>query len=142
MMCSYMPPAKSDTHITPLRVFDIIEDTWGMLKTDMFDPCPVDGKDGLIISWKQLNYVNPPYSDGLLAKFVYKALEESQLGNRTVMLLPCKTDQAWFHDLVDTAGVEIRWIKGRLKFPNNQWSATQPHFLTLIQEAERSVNFW
>jgi hypothetical protein len=139
---SYMPPAKSDTHITPLRVYDIIEDTWGMVKKDMFDPCPVNGKDGLVISWKELNYVNPPYSDGLLSKFVYKAIEESQRGNRTVMLLPCKTDQAWFHTLVDTAGVEIKWIKGRLKFPNNQWSATQPHFLALIQEAERSVNFW
>ena len=140
---SYMPPAKSNTHITPDRVYDEIKTTWGLDKEDMFDPCPVNGTDGLIISWKSMNYVNPPYSDGMLAKFVYKAIEESKHGNRTIMLLPAKTDQAWFHELVyNHDGVEIKWIKGRLHFIGNKWSATQPHFLVLIQEEKGSVNYW
>lgn len=138
---SYLPPAKSDTHITPDRVYDMILETWGIEKNMMFDPCPVDGTDGLVISWKDFNFVNPPYT--LLKEFVAKALDESSYGNRTVMLLPAKTDQAWFHDLVyNHKGIEIKWIKGRLKFKNNKWSATQPHFLALIQEEKGTVNYW
>lgn len=138
---SYLPPAKSDTHITPDRVYDMILETWGIEKNMMFDPCPVDGTDGLVISWKDFNFVNPPYT--LLKEFVAKALDESSYGNRTVMLLPAKTDQAWFHDLVyNHRGIEIKWIKGRLKFKNNKWSATQPHFLALIQEEKGTVNYW
>lgn len=138
---SYLPPAKTDTHITPDKVFDIILETWGIEKDMMYDPCPVDGTDGLTTSWKDINFVNPPYT--LLKEFVAKALEESNYGNRSIMLLPAKTDQAWFHDLVyNHRGVEIKWIKGRLKFKNNKWSATQPHFLALIQDVKGTVNYW
>ncbi len=137
---SYLPPAKTDTHITPDRVFDIILETWGIEKDMMYDPCPVDGTDGLTTSWKDINFVNPPYT--LLKEFVAKALDESNYGNRSIMLLPAKTDQAWFHDLVyNHRGVEIKWIKGRLKFKNNKWSATQPHFLALIQDVKGTVNY-
>jgi hypothetical protein len=80
-----MPPAKSDTHVTPDRVYEMIEKTWGIERSMMFDPCPINGTDGLIISWKDINFVNPPYS--LLKEFVQKALDESSYGNRTVMLL-------------------------------------------------------
>ena len=138
---SYLPPAKTDTHITPDRVFDIILETWGIEKDMMYDPCPVDGTDGLTTSWKDINFVNPPYT--LLKEFVAKALDESNYGNRSIMLLPAKTDQAWFHDLVyNHRGVEIKWIKGRLKFKNNKWSATQPHFLARIQDVKGTVNYW
>ena len=138
---SYLPPAKTDTHITPDKVFDMILETWGIEKDMMYDPCPVDGTDGLTTSWKDINFVNPPYT--LLKEFVAKALEESNYGNRSIMLLPAKTDQAWFHDLVyNHRGVEIKWIKGRLKFKNNKWSATQPNFLTLIQDVKGTVNYW
>ena len=138
---SYMPPAKSDTHVTPDRVYEMIKETWGIERSMMFDPCPINGTDGLVISWKDINVVNPPYS--LLKEFVAKALEEASYGNRTVMLLPSKTDQAWFHDLVyNHDGVEIKWIRGRLRFVNNKWSATQPHFLTLIKEDKGTVNYW
>lgn len=138
---SYLPPAKTDTHITPDKVFDMILETWGIEKDMMYDPCPVDGTDGLTTSWQDINFVNPPYT--LLKEFVAKALEESNYGNRSIMLLPAKTDQAWFHDLVyNHRGVEIKWIKGRLKFKNNKWSATQPHFLALIQDVKGTVNYW
>ena len=138
---SYLPPAKTDTHITPDKVFDMILETWGIEKDMMYDSCPVDGTYGLTTSWKDINFVNPPYT--LLKEFVAKALDESNYGNRSIMLLPAKTDQAWFHDLVyNHRGVEIKWIKGRLKFKNNKWSATQPHFLALIQDVKGTVNYW
>jgi|APSaa5957512535_1039671.scaffolds.fasta_scaffold197976_1 hypothetical protein len=126
----YLPRAKSDIHCTPDRVYDIIKSKWGYSKDDMFDPCPINPEyNGLEISWKLINYVNPPYT--LLREFVAKAIQEIGIGNKTILLLPCKTDQEWFHDLLDL-NVEIKWIRKRLKFKNNKWSATQPHFLVRI----------
>lgn len=140
-----MPKSKSDTHITPDVVFSIISFQWGYEKEDMFDPCPVGATDGLEIDWKKLNFVNPPYGDGkkdengntLLARFVHKAILESRKGNITVMLLPSKTDQDWFHQLDNlrlSEGYNIIWISGRLKFKNNKWAATQPHFLVRVKD--------
>ena len=134
---SYMPPIKSDVHITPDRVWDIIKEKWGYDKEQFFDPCPVNPQwNGLDIDWRDLNYVNPPYSrergdkKTLLTLFVEKTLKETVLNNSiTVMLLPSKTDQEWFHKIKN---FEIIWIRGRLKFVGNEWSATQPHFLVKI----------
>lgn len=125
-----MPKSKSDVHLTPNRVYDLIKNYWGYSEDDMFDPCPENPQfDGLKIGWKNINYVNPPYS--LLKEFVYKAIYEIDYGRITIMLLPAKTDQEWFHDLLANM-FEIRWIRKRLKFKNNKWSATQPHFLVRI----------
>jgi hypothetical protein len=128
-----MPPIKSDVHITPDRVWDMIKEEWGYEKEQFFDPCPVNPQwNGLDIDWKELNYVNPPYSrergdkKTLLTQFVEKALDEK---GTTIMLLPSKTDQEWFHKIKE---FDIMWIRGRLKFVGNEWSATQPHFLVKI----------
>ncbi len=127
---SYMPQSKSDVHITPDRVYDLIKEKWGYSKEDMFDPCPVNPQwDGLKIDWKEINFVNPPYT--LLKEFVNKALLEFDKFHSTIMLLPCKTDQEWFHKL-SYFHQDILWIRKRLKFKNNKWSATQPHFLVMI----------
>ena len=129
-MSSYMPQSKSDVHLTPDRVFDIIKEKWGYSKNEMFDPCPENPKfNGLGINWKNLNFVNPPYT--LLKEFVYKAIKETDIGRKTIMLLPCKTDQHWFHELKPWWD-QIIWIEKRLKFKNNKWAATQPHFLIMI----------
>jgi len=129
-MLAYMPPAKSDIHITPNRVFDLIKEYWDYNKKDFFDPCPVNPRwDGLKISWEKLNFVNPPYSE--LENFVLKAIDESLNDKNTIMLLPSKTEQFWFHEIIKKR-YEIKWIRRRLKFKNNKWSATQPHFLVRI----------
>ena len=60
---SYMPPSKTDVHITPKKVWEIIKQTWNYEQKQFFDPCPVEPKfNGLEIKWKDLNFVNPPYS--------------------------------------------------------------------------------
>ena len=130
---SYMPPIKSDVHLTPDRVWKLIKDNWGYEKEEFFDPCPTNPKfNGLNIDWKDLNFVNPPYSRQKGAKksqltlFVEKALEEK---GTTIMLLPSKTDQDWFHQIKH---LDILWISRRLKFTNNVNHATQPHFLIKI----------
>jgi len=130
---SYMPPIKSDVHLTPDRIWKLIKDNWGYEKEEFFDPCPINPKfNGLNIDWKALNFVNPPYSrqkgekKSQLTLFVEKALEEK---GTTIMLLPSKTDQDWFHQIKH---LDILWISRRLRFKNNKNSATQPHFLVKI----------
>ena len=134
----YMPASKSDTHITPDEVHEIVLKKWGLNSSVMFDPCPANSTvNGLTIPWTGWNYVNPPYGDGkkdengdtLLARFVKKAISELKLGHKSIMLLPSKTDQDWFHSIKN---YEIYWFDHRLKFKNNKWSATQPHFLVRI----------
>lgn len=132
---SYMPPIKSDVHLTPDIVWDIIKEGWGYEQNQFFDPCPVNPKwNGLEIKWKELNYVNPPYSKqsgdkkSLLTLFVEKALEES---GTTIMLLPSKTDQEWFHTLVKN-NYKIHWIRGRIKFKDQTSSIQIPCFLVEI----------
>ena len=133
MTNSYMPQSKSDVHLTPDRVFEIIKEKWDYSREEMFDPCPENPKwDGLDISWQPVNFVNPPYT--LLKEFVYKAIKETNVGRKTILLLPAKTDQQWFHDIIQ---FRIIWIKGRLKFKNNKWSATQPHFLVMIERQSK-----
>jgi len=89
-----------------------------------FDPCPPNPEfDGLNVSWKDRNFVNPPYKN--LADWVKKSYEESKTGKTCVMLIPSRTDTRWWHDYVMKAS-EIRFIKGRLKFDEHKFSAPFP----------------
>ena len=49
------------------------------------------------------------------------------------MLLPSKTDQDWFHDIISN-DFKIVWIRKRLKFKNNKDSAMGGHLLVMICE--------
>ena len=135
----YMPKSKTDVHLTPPSIFKIIEENWHIKKEDLFDPCPLFHKEnGLLIAWKKFNFVNPPYArvpgekETMLHQFVFKAIREFlHHENISIMLLPSKTDQPWFHEL-QKYNFRIIWLKGRVKFLGNKFSATQPHFLVLI----------
>ena len=66
-------------------------------------------------------WLNPPYSK--CREFVAKAAEEARKGCAVVCLVPSRTDTRWWHDYVwdreqhrPRPGVEVRFIKGRLKF--------------------------
>ena len=127
---SYMPKSKTDHYETPERVYSEMIDAFGIHIEDCFDPCPLNSDfDGLLIHWDFLNFVNPPYS--LLKDFVEKSLEEAKRAQcRSILLLPAKTDQAWFHTIKH---LKIHWFKGRIKFKNQKDHATQPHFLVLVK---------
>lgn len=142
---AYMPQSKSDIHLTPNIVFQKIEELWGIKKDQLFDPCPVNPTfDGLAIPWKDYNFVNPPYGYGdaiprpkqtLLQRFVDKAQNERYLGKTSFLLLPPKTDQDWFQDLWFNGHInnqDVFWFDHRLRFTNNKFSATQPHFLVRL----------
>jgi len=135
MSKGYMPKSKSQTHLTPDRVYEMIEIKWGWKKHDMFDPCPVNPDfDGLEIPWKKINYVNAPYEIETLTKFVNKALKEALKGNETVMLLPTnKTDQPWWHRLwAILEKDDIIFFRGRLRFKNDKDNSPNAHVLVRV----------
>lgn len=76
-----------------------------------------------MLSWPgSVIFLNPPYGRGL-HKWYKKAYEESLKEKTVVMLVPARTDTKYFHQYVWDAdankpqeGVEVRFLKGRLKF--------------------------
>jgi site-specific DNA-methyltransferase (adenine-specific) len=76
-------------------------------------------------------WVNPPYGRGVV-EWVKKAYLESQKGATVVMLLPARTDTAWFHNWV-LGRAEIRFLRGRLKFSNCQNSAPFPSMVIVFR---------
>jgi phage N-6-adenine-methyltransferase len=116
-------PAKagySDKWQTPPTLLTSIKEEFG---NDLFDPCPITwapgDQDALTIPWGARAFVNPPYSR--VAEFVKKAAEEQAKGCTVVMLINVATDTRWFHEYIyGKPNVEVRFIKGRLKFINAQ----------------------
>ena len=72
-------------------------------------------------------WCNPPYSK---CKEFVKFVSDSDI--RGVMLLPSRTDTRWFHDFVyKRSNVEIRFVKGRLKFSGAKYNAPFPSMLAI-----------
>lgn len=84
--------------------------------------------DGLSQSWEgERVFCNPPYGREI-GHWVRKCYEEAQKPNTiVVMLIPARTDTRWFHEYIyQKNNVEIRFIKGRLKFINRQLMSYTP----------------
>lgn len=107
-----------DNWATPKDVYDRLNEEFEF----DFDPCPyfegdiTPDKDGLLIEWGKINFVNPPYSRQLKQNFVVRAINEMHKGNTTVLLLPVSTSTVLFHDWIKPVASEIRFLKGRIKF--------------------------
>lgn len=83
-------------------------------------------------------FVNPPYSQ--CAAFVAKAVEQARHGHTVVCLVPARTDTRWFHEHAWDAtqnqprpGVEVRFVKGRLKFGGAKNGAPFPSMLVIFR---------
>ena len=93
--------------------------------------------DGLKQPWPGRVWLNPPYG-AVIAEWVSKALIEITAGKSDliVMLLPARTDAAWFHKLL-AAKAEIRFIQGRLRFEkpdgSRMDSATFPSIIVILR---------
>jgi phage N-6-adenine-methyltransferase len=83
-------------------------------------------------------WLNPPYSR--CAEFVAKAAEEAQKGCTVVLLIPSRTDTRYWHAHIwdrethqPKPGVEIRFVKGRLKFGAGKNSAPFPSVVIVMR---------
>lgn len=103
------------------------------------------GEDALSLAWGPFIgpcWCNPPYSRGLQGKFIAKAALERLNGVTTVMLLPARTDTKAFHAWIWDAekhqrreGVEVRFLKGRLRFVGAKYAAPFPSMIVVFRGA-------
>ena len=80
--------------------------------------------DGLSREWRGVVWVNPPYGREI-PKWTRKAVDASKGGALVVMLLPARTDSAWWHDDV-MPNAEVRFLRGRVKFVGAPYNAPFP----------------
>lgn len=90
-------------------------------------------EDGLLQNWDdEVVWCNPPYGKEI-NKWVEKAYFSKSL---IVMLLPVRTDTKWFHNYIyQKSFVQIRFIKGRLKFGNSKNSAPFPSMIVIFKRS-------
>ena len=79
--------------------------------------------DGLTKDWHGRIWLNPPYSRGLLEKFIDK-LVDSEF-EQAIVLVNNATETKWFSRLVDVSSVVV-FTKGRLRFNKPDGSAGLP----------------
>lgn len=142
MNTDVMFSSKTDMWGTPQTLFDELNSEFHF----SLDVCaiPENAKcekyyspevDGLRQSWIVSNgavWCNPPYGREI-GKWVQKASETATCGQTIVMLLPARTDTKWFHEYIYKKDfVEIRFLRGRLKFGNSENSAPFPSMVVVF----------
>jgi phage N-6-adenine-methyltransferase len=131
--------SKTDMWATPQDFFDKLNEEFSFT----LDPCATAENaktwfyytkevDGLEKSWDRHNvFCNPPYGREI-GKWVKKASEAT--GGVVVMLIPARTDTRYFHDYIyKKPNVEIRFLKGRLKFGGSKNSAPFPSMVVIFK---------
>ena len=140
MNTELMFSSKTDLWETPKDLFDKLNKEFHFA----LDVCatPENAKceefytkeqDGLKQPWKGTVWCNPPYGRQI-GEWVRRAFLASVSGSTVVMLLPARTDTKWFHDYIyERNNVEIRFIRGRLKFGGNKNSAPFPSMVVVFR---------
>ena len=141
-MDKVMFSSASDEWATPQDFFDKLNEEFGFT----LDPCAnsknhkcdkyfTKEQDGLVQDWgTERVYCNPPYGRGI-DKWVAKCSRHNALA---VMLIPARTDTKWFHEYVyQKPNVEIRFVKGRLKFGNSSNSAPFPSMVIVFNKENK-----
>lgn len=137
--------SATDQWSTPQDFFDALNEEFNFT----LDPCADEfnhkcdkyytvEEDGLKQDWGgEVVFCNPPY--GIAIKdWVKKCSDESKNPDTTVvMLIPARPDTRYFHDYIyEKPNVEIRFIKGRLKFGDSKNAAPFPSMVVVFKNGE------
>lgn len=118
---------------TPQDFFDRLNEEFHFVldaaATDKTAKCPLyftPETDGLSQSWNcgGAVFCNPPYGREI-KNWVHKAYEEAKRGTTIVLLIPARTDTAYFHEYIN-GKAEIRFIRGRLHFTDDEGNSAGP----------------
>lgn len=93
-------------------------------------------QDGLLQDWGgHTVFCNPPYGNKETGMWTQKCYEEAQKqGTTVVLLIPARTDRRSFHDYIyGKPNVEIRFVKGRLKFGDGKNAAPFPSMVVIFR---------
>lgn len=91
--------------------------------------------DALTQPWTGNVWCNPPYGKDI-SKWVHKATCEIRGdADVIVMLIHARTDTRWFHEyLYRKPNVELRFVRGRLKFGGSKYNAPFPSMLAILRK--------
>lgn len=140
MNTDLMFSSKTDMWFTPQEFFDKLDQEFNFT----LDVCaiPENAKcerfftpemNSLKQEWTGVCWRNPPYGREL-GKWVEKAYIASTYGTTVVMLIPARTDTQWFHKYIyNKENVEIRFVKGRLKFGRQKNAAPFPSMVVIFK---------
>lgn len=83
--------------------------------------------------WRGIRaWCNPPYG----RNEIYRWVRQCATGGASVCvaLLPARTDTRWFHDFIyNKPNVEIRFLKGRIKFSGTTGSGKFPSMVVIFK---------
>ena len=144
MNTEVMFSSKTDIWETPQEFFDELNKEFHFT----LDVCatPENAKcekfytvedDGLSQPWDGVVWCNPPYGREIGRWVLAASVASGTRGSTVVMLLPARTDTRWFHDLIyQKDRVEVRFLKGRLKFGGGKNSAPFPSMVVVFRGAD------
>ncbi len=86
-------------------------------------------QDGLAQDWAPMRiWCNPPYGRDI-GLWTAKAAGANTF---VLMLIPARTDTAWWHEHIITKSTQIAYVRGRLRFQGAPWSAPFPSALVMF----------
>lgn len=150
-LATVMFSKASDEWSTPREFFDVLNAEFrfttdaacrwspanGLCAHQIFDALECDWSDDGDYTNTRV-FLNPPYSK--VGQFLAKAATEANKGATVVCLVPSRTDTKWWHRLVWNSqahrpyeGVEVRFVKGRLKFGGSSNSAPFPSVVIVFR---------
>ncbi len=143
MNTEVMFSSNTDKWATPQNFFDKLNEEFHFT----LDPCADETnhkcdtyftreQDGLMQDWGgHTVFCNPLYGKKETGVWTKKCYDESQKPDTTIVLLiPARTDRASFHDYIyKKPNVEIRFIRGRLKFGDGKKPAPFPSMVVVFR---------
>ena len=140
-MTKGMYSSETPEWATPQDFFDALDDEFCFT----LDPCATDenhkcadyftqADDGLAQPWAPHRvFCNPPYGR-VIGHWVKKGWQEAQAGALVVMLIPARTDTAYFQDYALKG--EVRFVRGRLYFGDGTGPAPFPSCVVIFRPGQ------